>query len=96
MVFFGVLMPMGIAGTDVYIRLDVVDEVVPLLISKDVMKQMGTIMNMETDEVVFGKLGGGPVQLIETSTGHQRFSIVDSSMNHIHISRLSAKELEEG
>ena len=64
---YKVTLPCVIADIEVSIKSDVVNSVIPLLLSKDAMKRAGTCLNFENDTVTMLKK---KIPLSCTSSGH--------------------------
>ena len=64
---YKVTLPCVIADIKVIIAIDVVDTDIPLFLSKDTMKRVGTCLNFENDSVMMFKK---KIPLRCTSSGH--------------------------
>ena len=78
---FAVVMPMYITGAthSANIRVSVVSQNVPLLMSKNVLQGLGAILYLKEGLVEFQNLGA-KTELMNTSSGHVGFSIVQKDM----------------
>lgn len=78
-----ITIPCCLAGTQCNLTTDIVDENIPLLLSKDAMKKSGTILNLETDEAtIFGQT----VNLGCTSSGHYFVPLADPAVEVVYFS----------
>ena len=65
-------LPVNIGGTDCSLMTEIVDQEIPLLLSKSSMKKAGAQMNFENDTIT---LFGNEQPMIITSSGHYAISI---------------------
>ena len=65
--YASVVIPAIIGKTCVGIRTDVIDNDIPLLLSKDTMKRANTVIDFQNDTAVFF---GVKVNLVSTQSGH--------------------------
>ena len=70
---------LGSKDTMVYLRISVVDHDVPLLLSRRVLQDLGSVLDLGKGEVAFSQLGAKQ-HLITTSSGHVGFYIWDDAM----------------
>jgi len=75
---FGAVFPMFVGQVDhaVLVRVSVVDQDVPLLLSSNALKQLGTRFDLDDEEYYFKKLGTG-VKMLTTPSGHIGFPILE-------------------
>ena len=76
-----VILPANIGGKNLLIRAAVLPgsgQYTSLLLSKELLKQLGAIVNMSGDTIVFSKLGKS-IRLGETSRGHYAIPMFDFS-----------------
>lgn len=86
-------IPVRLVGTDVLIRCDVVNADLPLLLSKNAMKQAKIILDMENDTA---KILGKTISLNLTSSGHYCVNLLDDeNINRVNLVSLQALNGEE-
>ena len=83
---FAVIMPAAIAGSKVpaLVRVSVVPQKVPLLVSRGVLQGLGAILYMSEGKVDFQKLKC-QVDLVNTPSGHVGFAINDAQVGQVHV-----------
>ena len=69
---YRVKFPANIVGYNLYIETDVIDNEIPLLLSKKAMQRARTVIDFEKDEIsMFGKI----IKLISTTSGHYAIAL---------------------
>ena len=78
---FAVIIPLMIHGADTvpYLRVSVVAEDVPLLVSQPALRSLGMVMDLVGGVFSFAALNAPMVELITTDTGHVGFDIVKAT-----------------
>ena len=85
-------IPAKLAGEDIYIRTDVVESDIPLLLSLDSMKKADIVLYTKEDKATaFGK----EIDLNFTSSGHYCVSLVDDTVDVSSIQEVLRVELGE-
>ena len=82
------IIPTKIGGVDNKIELDVIESDIPLLLSKDAMKDLGITLDMKNDR---GTINGKPLILTTTSAGHYTVDLIN---NKEEINEVCIAELE--
>ena len=72
------MLPVGIAGMSGFLHIWVVEIDAPFLTSKQVLKNLGTLLGLDANQAVLRKLPGAPVvDLDEGDTGHYCLRLID-------------------
>ena len=83
------IIPTKIGGENNKIELDVIESDIPLLLSKDAMKDLGITLDMKNDR---GTINGKPLILTTTSAGHYTIDLLN---NKEELKEVCIAELEE-
>lgn len=87
------MIPGHVAGKRIVVKAAVLPgsgQETPLLLSKEFLRQLGTVLDLDHDEAVFPKLGVR-VKLLETLRGHYALPLFDFAAAECHVAETSTK-----
>ena len=73
---FALLLPVRWAGVTVLIRVFVIAQSIPTLLSKYLFKRLGAVLDLDENECRFKRIGGGIERLHDLPSGHTAIELL--------------------